>query len=47
MQVSMVTHVLVSVFASLFSKGFGISAEDQVDDRHEMQMELVWEKVLE
>ena len=28
----MVTHVLVSVFASLFSKGFGISAEDQVDD---------------
>ncbi|KAK9989957.1 hypothetical protein SO802_024942 [Lithocarpus litseifolius] len=29
--VSMVTHVLASVFASLFSKGFGISAEDQVD----------------
>jgi midasin len=32
MQVSVVTHVLANVLTSLYSKGFGISAEDQVDD---------------
>lgn len=28
----MVTHILANVLASLYSKGFGISAEDQVGD---------------
>ena len=32
MQVSLVTHMLANVLASLYSKGFGISAEDQVGD---------------
>lgn len=28
----MVTHVLANVLASLYSKGFGISAKDELDD---------------
>jgi len=32
MQVSIVTHVLANVLASLYWNGFGISAKDQVDD---------------
>lgn len=33
LQVSVTTHVIANVLASLFSKGFGISpAEDQEDD---------------
>ncbi|KAL8100236.1 hypothetical protein AgCh_032471 [Apium graveolens] len=30
--VSMMTHVVARIFASLFSQGFGVSAEDDVDD---------------
>ncbi|KAA8540261.1 hypothetical protein F0562_024176 [Nyssa sinensis] len=30
--VSIMTHVLANIFASLYSKGFGISPEDQLDD---------------
>lgn len=32
MQVSVTTHVIANVLASLFSEGFGISPENQDDD---------------
>jgi len=32
LQVSVTTHVIANILASLFSKGFGISPEDQEED---------------
>ena len=32
LQVSVTTHVIANIFASLFSKGFGISPENQEED---------------
>ena len=32
LQVSVTTHVIANILASLFSKGFGVSTENQDDD---------------